>query len=87
MSQTNALAKEVLESWANAEWFLNKEPLNECIEACVFKIDGETNTDDLSPASDAFTRSDIPLHAKAMLKTGLKITNNASKPLKLKAFL
>lgn len=72
MSKTNALAKEVLESWANAEWFLNKEPLNECIEACVFKIDGETNTDDLSPASDAFTRSDIPLHAKAMLKNRIE---------------
>ncbi|WP_104713786.1 bifunctional aconitate hydratase 2/2-methylisocitrate dehydratase [Helicobacter cetorum] len=72
LSKTNALAKEVLESWANAEWFLNKEPLGECIEACVFKIDGETNTDDLSPASDAFTRSDIPLHAKAMLKNRIK---------------
>ncbi|AFI06388.1 bifunctional aconitate hydratase 2/2-methylisocitrate dehydratase [Helicobacter cetorum] len=72
LSKTNALAKEVLESWANAEWFLNKEPLSECIEACVFKIDGETNTDDLSPASDAFTRSDIPLHAKAMLKNRIE---------------
>ncbi|WP_104748601.1 bifunctional aconitate hydratase 2/2-methylisocitrate dehydratase [Helicobacter cetorum] len=72
LSKTNVLAKEVLESWANAEWFLNKEPLGECIEACVFKIDGETNTDDLSPASDAFTRSDIPLHAKAMLKNRIE---------------
>ncbi|GHQ26580.1 aconitate hydratase B [Helicobacter pylori] len=84
MSQTNALAKEVLESWANAEWFLNKEPLNECIEACVFKIDGETNTDDLSPASDAFTRSDIPLHAKAMLKNRIENYEQRIKAIKAK---
>lgn len=68
LSKTNKFAKEVLESWANAEWFLSKAPLSEKITAVVFKIDGETNTDDLSPASDAFTRSDIPLHAQAMLK-------------------
>ncbi|MGL2829490.1 bifunctional aconitate hydratase 2/2-methylisocitrate dehydratase, partial [Helicobacter pylori] len=84
MSKTNALAKEVLESWANAEWFLNKEPLNECIEACVFKIDGETNTDDLSPASDAFTRSDIPLHAKAMLKNRIENYEQRIKAIKTK---
>ncbi len=68
LSKSNPYAKEVIESWANAEWFLNKEPLEEQIELIALKIDGETNTDDLSPASDAFTRSDIPLHAKAMLK-------------------
>ncbi|WP_066388159.1 bifunctional aconitate hydratase 2/2-methylisocitrate dehydratase [Helicobacter himalayensis] len=68
LSRTNALAKEVLQSYAEAEWFLAKPELEKVIKACVFKIDGETNTDDLSPASDAFTRSDIPLHAKAMLK-------------------
>ncbi|MGI0406733.1 bifunctional aconitate hydratase 2/2-methylisocitrate dehydratase [Helicobacter himalayensis] len=68
LSKTNALAKEVLQSYAEAEWFLAKPELEKVIKACVFKIDGETNTDDLSPASDAFTRSDIPLHAKAMLK-------------------
>lgn len=69
MSKTSALAKEIIESWANAEWFLHKDALPEEIKLAVLKIDGETNTDDLSPASDAFTRSDIPLHAKAMLKS------------------
>ncbi|PAF48248.1 bifunctional aconitate hydratase 2/2-methylisocitrate dehydratase [Helicobacter sp. 12S02232-10] len=69
LSQNNPLAKEIIQSWADAEWFLNKEALPEVMEICVLKIDGETNTDDLSPASDAFTRSDIPLHAKAMLKS------------------
>lgn len=68
LSKSNKFAKEVIESWANAEWFLSKKPLDEKIEISVLKIDGETNTDDLSPASDAFTRSDIPLHAQAMLK-------------------
>lgn len=62
------LSREILNSWANAEWFKSREGLSERIRVCVFKVDGETNTDDLSPASDAFTRSDIPLHAKAMLK-------------------
>ncbi|WP_163498506.1 bifunctional aconitate hydratase 2/2-methylisocitrate dehydratase [Helicobacter suis] len=72
LSQTNPLAKEVLKSWAEAEWFLNKPALPEKLELCVLKIDGETNTDDLSPASDAFTRSDIPLHANAMLKNRIE---------------
>ncbi|PAF50546.1 bifunctional aconitate hydratase 2/2-methylisocitrate dehydratase [Helicobacter sp. 13S00477-4] len=69
LSQSNHLAKEILQSWADAEWFLNRDALPDEIQLCVLKIDGETNTDDLSPASDAFTRSDIPLHAKAMLKS------------------
>ncbi len=69
LSKTNKYAKEVLESWANAEWFLNKEPLPEKIEAIVFKVPGETNTDDFSPATEASTRSDIPLHALSMLKS------------------
>jgi len=64
----NKYAKEVLESWANAEWFTTKPKLPESIKAVVFKVPGETNTDDLSPASEAFTRSDIPLHALSMLK-------------------
>ncbi|WP_028950446.1 bifunctional aconitate hydratase 2/2-methylisocitrate dehydratase [Sulfurihydrogenibium subterraneum] len=68
LSKTNKYAKEVLESWANAEWFLNKEPLPEKITAIVFKVPGETNTDDFSPATEASTRSDIPLHALSMLK-------------------
>ena len=64
----NKYAKEVLLSWANAEWFTTKAKLPESIKAIVFKVAGETNTDDLSPASEAFTRSDIPLHALSMLK-------------------
>ncbi len=68
LSKTNKFAKEVLESWANAEWFLQRKPLEEKITVSVFKVPGETNTDDLSPASEAFTRSDIPLHALSMLK-------------------
>lgn len=69
LSKSNRFAKEVIESWANAEWFLNRKPLDKKIEISVLKVDGETNTDDLSPAGDAFTRSDIPLHAQAMLKS------------------
>ena len=67
LANSNKFAKEVLASWANAEWFMHKKPLDECIKAVVFKVPGETNTDDLSPASEAYTRADIPLHAKAML--------------------
>ncbi|EAW7552062.1 bifunctional aconitate hydratase 2/2-methylisocitrate dehydratase [Campylobacter coli] len=68
LSKSNKHAKAVLESWANADWFNKKEKLPQVIQCVVFKVAGETNTDDLSPAGDAFTRSDIPLHANAMLK-------------------
>ncbi len=64
----NAFAKNVIESWANAEWFTEKDPLAEKITMTVFKVPGETNTDDLSPAQDAWSRPDIPLHSLAMLK-------------------
>ncbi len=67
LAKTNPYAKEVMLSWANAEWFTDKSPLAEKITVAVLKVAGETNTDDLSPASEAFTRSDIPLHANAML--------------------
>ncbi len=67
MDHGNAFAKEVIESWANAEWFTNKPELPSEITLTVYKIPGETNTDDLSPASEAFTRADIPLHANSML--------------------
>lgn len=67
LASSNAQAKSVMESWANAEWFSNRSALPEKITLSVFKVPGETNTDDLSPASEAFTRSDIPLHAKSML--------------------
>ncbi|MDU5453897.1 bifunctional aconitate hydratase 2/2-methylisocitrate dehydratase [Pseudescherichia vulneris] len=64
----NAHAQQVMLSWANAEWFLSRPPLAEKITVTVFKVTGETNTDDLSPAPDAWSRPDIPLHALAMLK-------------------
>ncbi len=64
----NIHAKEVLQSWADAEWFTTREKVPEKITVTVFKVDGETNTDDLSPAPDAWSRPDIPLHALAMLK-------------------
>ncbi|UGS42056.1 bifunctional aconitate hydratase 2/2-methylisocitrate dehydratase [Pseudocitrobacter corydidari] len=64
----NAYAKQVIQSWADAEWFLSRPPLAEKITVTVFKVTGETNTDDLSPAPDAWSRPDIPLHALAMLK-------------------
>ncbi len=63
----NPHAKALLESWAHAEWFTNRPVLPEKIETVVFKVSGETNTDDLSPAQDAWSRPDIPLHAQAML--------------------
>ena len=63
----NTYARQVLESWANAEWFTSKPPLADKITVTVFKVPGETNTDDLSPAQDAWSRPDIPLHANAML--------------------
>ena len=66
--QGNSFAKQVLQSWANAEWFTSRPQLSEKITLTVFKVAGETNTDDLSPAQDAWCRSDIPLHANAMLK-------------------
>jgi aconitate hydratase 2/2-methylisocitrate dehydratase len=67
-SKSNANAKRVLESWANGEWFTSKPELPEKLTITVFKVPGETNTDDLSPAQDAWSRPDIPLHATAMLK-------------------
>lgn len=64
----NKYAQQVIESWANAEWFTDKPAVAEKISVTVFKVTGETNTDDLSPAPDAWSRPDIPLHALAMLK-------------------
>ena len=66
-STRNKHAKKIVDSWASADWFTSKEPLPESIKAVVFRVDGETNTDDLSPATEAWSRPDIPLHAKAML--------------------
>jgi aconitate hydratase 2/2-methylisocitrate dehydratase len=81
MDQGNAKAKEVVESWANGEWFTNKPELPQEIKLTVYKIPGETNTDDLSPASEAFTRADIPLHANSMLGSRME------KPLETMAAL
>jgi len=64
----DANAKAVMQSWANAEWFTARKALPEKVTITVFKVPGETNTDDLSPAPDAWSRPDIPLHALAMLK-------------------
>ncbi|MFG1173714.1 bifunctional aconitate hydratase 2/2-methylisocitrate dehydratase [Erwiniaceae bacterium CAU 1747] len=64
----NPHAKKIIQSWADAEWFLKRPKLAEKITVTVFKVTGETNTDDLSPAPDAWSRPDIPLHALAMLK-------------------
>ncbi len=68
LSKTNEHAKKVINSWANGEWFTSKEDIPENIRLTVFKVSGEINTDDLSPAPDAWSRPDIPLHALAMLK-------------------
>ena len=64
----NANARAVLQSWADAEWFTSRPELPQSLTITVFKVPGETNTDDLSPAPDATTRPDIPMHALAMLK-------------------
>jgi len=82
----NAKAKEVIESWANAEWFTNKPALDEEITVTVYKIPGETNTDDLSPATVAFTRSDIPMHATAMLQSRMENPLETMAELKKKGY-
>ncbi|WP_444914187.1 bifunctional aconitate hydratase 2/2-methylisocitrate dehydratase [Microbulbifer sp. TRSA007] len=64
----NEFAKAVMQSWADAEWFTKRNKVPESIKVAVFKVTGETNTDDLSPAPDAWSRPDIPLHALAMYK-------------------
>ncbi len=73
----NANAREVLQSWADAEWFLNKPDVPEKMTLTVFKVPGETNTDDLSPAPDAWSRPDIPLHALVMYKMPREGLENA----------
>ncbi len=69
LSQTNQYAKQVIDAWAAGVWFTNKPTMPEMVTVTVFKVPGETNTDDLSPATHATTRPDIPLHALAMLET------------------
>ncbi len=85
----NKFAKQVMQAWANAEWFTAKNATPEKLTVTVFKVTGETNTDDLSPAPDAWSRPDIPLHAKAMLKIPRDGITNAEAQiaeLKLKGF-
>ena len=74
-AKTNAQAAKVLKAWADADWFTRKPALADSITVTVFMVEGETNTDDLSPAGDAWSRPDIPLHAKSML------INTMDKPL------
>ncbi|MDG1024321.1 MAG: bifunctional aconitate hydratase 2/2-methylisocitrate dehydratase [Gammaproteobacteria bacterium] len=78
----NAQAQRVLQSWADAEWFTSKPVLAEKITAIVFKVPGETNTDDLSPAQDAWSRPDIPLHAQAMYKNPREGVTDAEEQIK-----
>ncbi|MHA7841133.1 MAG: bifunctional aconitate hydratase 2/2-methylisocitrate dehydratase [Gammaproteobacteria bacterium] len=66
-ANTNSHAQSVLQSWADAEWFTRRDPVPEKLTLTVFQVKGETNTDDLSPAPEAWSRPDIPLHANAML--------------------
>ena len=69
LADANPYAKQVIDSWANAEWFTHKPKVSETITVTVFNVPGETNTDDLSPAPHATTRPDIPLHAQVMLES------------------
>ncbi len=81
----NAHAKAVIQSWADAEWFTARPAVAESIVTTVFKVVGETNTDDLSPAPDAWSRPDIPVHAKAMYKIPREgIQNNEEQIIELK---
>jgi aconitate hydratase 2 / 2-methylisocitrate dehydratase len=79
--QGNASAQQVMQSWADAEWFTSKPELPEKLTVSVFKVPGETNTDDLSPAQDAWSRPDIPLHAKAMYKNPRDGIHDAEKQI------
>jgi aconitate hydratase 2/2-methylisocitrate dehydratase len=78
----NQQAKRVMLSWADAQWFTAKPELPEILTVAVFKVPGETNTDDLSPAQDAWSRPDIPLHAKAMYKNPREGVSNAEEQIK-----
>ena len=77
----NQYAMQIVKSWAEAEWFTSKPQVPEKLTVTVFKVTGETNTDDLSPAPDAWSRPDIPLHAKAMLKIPREGITNAEQQI------
>ncbi len=77
----NDFAKQIMQSWADAAWFTSKPRIPDKLTVSVFKVSGETNTDDLSPAPDAWSRPDIPLHAKAMLKIPREGITNAEQQI------
>ena len=79
MKDKNDSAQKIINSWSDAEWFTSKENLPDKIPLKVYKVDGETNTDDFSPAKEAWSRPDIPLHAQAFLK----FSENIQKPLEV----
>jgi len=85
-SKTNKWAKQVIDSWAEAEWFTQRSVLPDEIIVRVFKVPGEINTDDLSPASEAWSRPDIPLHAKAMLVSKMPDGLNKIEELKTQGY-
>lgn len=66
LSKSNEAAKRVMKSWAEGEWFTSREQMPECVKVKAYKVEGEINTDDFSPASEAWSRPDIPLHALSM---------------------
>ena len=81
MKAGNAHAKELMQSWADAEWFLARPEVPKVLTVTVYKVPGETNTDDLSPAPDAWSRPDIPLHALAMYKMPREGVTNAAEQI------
>lgn len=83
-ANTNPYAKQVIDAWADAKWFTDKPKMPEKITVTVFKVDGETNTDDLSPATAAWSRPDIPLHAKEMLASKMQDVPQTIESLKAK---
>jgi aconitate hydratase 2/2-methylisocitrate dehydratase len=84
LKDSNEYANEIIQSWANAEWFKNKPEVEKEIALTVYKVSGETNTDDLSPAKEAWSRPDIPLHAQAFLKWSENISDPLEKLTDLK---
>ncbi|MBD3820720.1 MAG: bifunctional aconitate hydratase 2/2-methylisocitrate dehydratase [Thiotrichales bacterium] len=83
-SKTNDYAMQVVKAWADAEWFTSKPKMPESLTVTVFKVEGETNTDDLSPATAAWSRPDIPLHAKEMLAARMDDVDGTIESLKAK---
>lgn len=77
----NTFAAQIIQSWADAEWFASRNEVPKKLTVTVFKVTGETNTDDLSPAPDAWSRPDIPLHAQAMLKIPREGITNAEEQI------